>query len=201
MKVYIGPYKNYFGSFQLASTICFWEREGFGKKYVYKLGLWLSERKWLDNFFQQRFAKKKRKIKVRIDNYDTWSMDNTLAHIILPMLKKLKAEKHGSPYVKNEDVPDFLRSDDGEDPWDTDSKHFEKWDWVLSEMIFAFECKVDPNDEDKFFKGEADYIFGKTIEKGPNHTLEVDYEGLKAHQERKRNGFRLFGAYYEHLWD
>jgi hypothetical protein len=28
-----------------------------------------------------------RKIDVRIDKYDTWNMDSTLAYIILPMLK------------------------------------------------------------------------------------------------------------------
>lgn len=213
MKVFIGPYKNYFGPFQLASAICFWEKEGYGKTYVYNFGMWLSKREWLNDFLVKRFEKKKRKIEVRIDNYDTWSMDNTLAHIILPMLKQLKAEKHGAPYVKNEDVPDFLRSE-VEDPWETDSKHFEKWDWVLSEMIFAFECEVDPNDEDQFHTGEADYVFepavnedGTTSEElrkivpGPKHTLVTDYSALKAHQERKKNGFRLFGAYYENLWD
>jgi hypothetical protein len=28
-----------------------------------------------------------------------------------------------------------------------------------------------------------------------------DSEGIKAHQERMSNGFRLFGTYYESLWD
>jgi hypothetical protein len=31
--------------------------------------------------------------------------------------------------------------------------------------------------------------------------LKVDWDGLKAHQERKTNGYRLFGKYYEGLWD
>ena len=42
---------------------------------------------------------------VRIDRYDTWSMDHTLADIILPMLKQLDATKHGAPHVDDEDVP------------------------------------------------------------------------------------------------
>jgi hypothetical protein len=31
--------------------------------------------------------------------------------------------------------------------------------------------------------------------------LKVDKEGLKAHQDRKQNGFRLFGTYFQTLWD
>ena len=37
--------------------------------------------------------------------------------------------------------------------------------------------------------------------KGPNDTFESDDEGIKAHQKRITNGFRLFGKYYEGLWD
>ena len=35
-------------------------------------------------------GEKERKVNIRIDNYDLWSMDHTLSLIILPMLKKLK---------------------------------------------------------------------------------------------------------------
>jgi hypothetical protein len=36
---------------------------------------------------------------------------------------------------------------------------------------------------------------------GPNHTQKVDWDGMKAEQTRITNGFRLFGKYYEGLWD
>ena len=39
-----------------------------------------------------------------IHDYDTWNIDVTLAHIIVPMLKQLKEKKHGAPFVDNEDV-------------------------------------------------------------------------------------------------
>jgi hypothetical protein len=45
---------------------------------------------------------------VKIDKWDTWSMDHTLAQIVLPMLKQLQATKHGSPLVEDEDVPEGL---------------------------------------------------------------------------------------------
>ena len=39
----------------------------------------------------------RRKIKIQIDKWDTYSMDHTLAMIIYPMLLQLKATKHGVP--------------------------------------------------------------------------------------------------------
>jgi hypothetical protein len=80
---------------------------------------------------------------VKIDRYDTWSMDHTLSPIILPMLKQLKEAKHGAPFVDDEDVPEHLRSTAApakENEWDTDANHFARWDWAMSEMIFAFGC-------------------------------------------------------------
>ena len=65
---------------------------------------------WIYNHSINLFLdKKQRKVKVKIHNYDTWAMDDTLALIILPMLKQLKATKHGVPMVDNEDVPEHLR--------------------------------------------------------------------------------------------
>jgi hypothetical protein len=46
------------------------------------------------------------------------------------------------------------------------------WDWALTEMIFAFESKID----DDWFAQARD-------------------------EERIANGFRLFGKYYQSLWD
>ena len=46
-----------------------------------------------------------RNIKVHIDPYDTWNMDSTLSHIILPMLIQVRETKHGSPVIDDEDVP------------------------------------------------------------------------------------------------
>jgi hypothetical protein len=40
-----------------------------------------------------------------------------------------------------------------------------------------------------------------TMEKGSNHTYTVDNEGKKAYHDRITNGYRLFGKYYESLWD
>ena len=66
----------------------------------------------LDLFTNEPVERPDRDIQVQIDPWDTWSMDHTLAHIILPMLKQLRNTKHGSPNVDNTDVPEYLCSTD-----------------------------------------------------------------------------------------
>ncbi len=142
---------------------------------------------------------------VKIDRWDTWSMDHTLAYIILPMLKQLDKEKHGAPYTEDDDVPEYLRShmaQPKENEWDTDSLHFMRWDWILAEMIWAFEQQLKDDDESQFY----DHSECKDLKdiKDWNERIskvKVDNEGLEAHQKRKANGFRLFGRYYQNLWD
>jgi len=67
---------------------------------------------------------------------------------------------------------------------EVDPKHFERWDWVMDEMIHAFEQKCK-DDWQAYYYSYNDW----------------DMEGMKAEQERISNGFRLFGKYYEALWD
>jgi hypothetical protein len=140
---------------------------------------------------------------VKIDRWDTWSMDYTLSHIIVPMLKQLKETKHGAPFVDDEDVPEELKSTSAppkENDYETDENHFKRWDWVLDEMLWSFEQNLDTNSEEKFFDhaewDEKEKDFGKNL-----HKIKIDQEGLKIHQDRKKNGFRLFGKYYQGLWD
>jgi len=123
--------------------------------------------------------------KIRIDPWDTWSMDHTLAPIILPMLKQLKETKHGAPNVDMDDVPENLRPTEEDlenyaNNGTTDTKFFARWDWVLDEMIYAFDCKA--NKDDVIMRLE-------------------DIDEINAEQDRISNGFRLFGKYYESLWD
>lgn len=239
MKVKIGKYKDWFGPYQLAQKLMFWvpeEKDEYGFPHtadrVHKFGEWLAHgsiesdsevgetRKLgedrhhtlLSRFLSWIHSKKEQKIEVRIDPWDTWNMDHTLAHIVLPMLKQLKATKHGAPFVDVEDVPKELRPTKKElnaynKDGTTDDKFFERWDWVMDEMIFAFESKLDDSWEEQFESGTSDMQFKKLEDgnyqmvKGPNDTREYDWEGRKAYQERISNGFRLFGKYYENLWD
>jgi hypothetical protein len=147
------------------------------------------------------------KIKVRIDPHDTWSMDHTLAHVVVPMLKQLKNTKHGSPLVDDEDVPEHLRSTSAppkENEWDTDDNHHARWEWVLDEMIWAFEQKTRDEWEGDYYKYDHVEPNKESEDFGERFGMKLvweDREGRKAHQERMTNGFKLFGRYYEALWD
>lgn len=187
MKAYIGPYKNWFGPYQLARAICFWHtvdplREDM--TYVDKLGDWLSERKWLMRFFEWYYrGGHDRKVKVKVHDYDTWNMDQTLAYIIHPMLIQLKKTKHGSPNVDDEDVPAHLHRPAGLKEWETDDNWHHRWNWVLEEMIWAFETSI---------KDEPCFVDDNGV---------VDLEGSEKYYKQRANGFRLFGKYYQGLWD
>ena len=159
---------------------------------------------------------------VKIDKWDTWNMDGTLSRIILPMLKQLQATKQGSPLVDDEDVPEELRSTSApakENEWDTDGNHFKRWDWVMDELIWTFEqLHPDYDWEEQYYSGEHDTSWVKTdktypnpdtgkeeatyqMKEGPKHTFKIDRDGMEKHQLRINNGLRLFGKYYQGLWD
>ena len=204
MKINIGPYKYWFGPYQLCALLKY---VGVSESSCDNIAEKISARpfEWFDKKF------KKRKISIQIDDYDTWSADHTLSLIIHPLLVKLKNKKDGAPYVDNEDVPENLRSTNAkpkENEWDTDEFHFDRWDYVLDEMIFAFEKSIDNSWEEEFYSGKSDPEW-KCInedETDPekrlyeDDTFKIDHDGMKRIQNRIQNGHRLFGKYYSHLW-
>ena len=145
-------------------------------------------------------------------------MKQYLEEIAVPLLKRLKEVKHGAPFVHNEDVPKFLQATKEEinehnEGGDTDKNYFVRWNYVMDEMIFAFESKLE-DWEEQFASGKNDVKFVEipdkkdeegeplwTWEHGPNHTREYDTEGREKYQDRITKGFKLFGKYYNGLWD
>src|SRR5690606_2479547 len=120
------------------------------------------------NFLNWVYKKKKRKVEVMLHNYDTWNVDHTLSLIIHPLLIKFKEDSCSHAGVDNEDVPEYLRTDD---PYSV-----KRWEWVLDEMIWAH----DPEWDDKYGFGSENFKLEK-------------FKELVA---RRENGFRLFGKYY-----
>jgi len=206
MKIIIGPHSKWIGPYQIAEKILFWiPKYGDNKfthsesydKYVYTFGAFLAGKEkdsLITKLCNWIHSKQKRKVKIHIDSYDVWNMDHTLALIILPMLKKLQEQRHGSPMVDREDVPenlqastynhydeqkcfDWYHSDDA----GGDLVHV-RWEWVMNEMIWTFEQLVD---------GENDYQFVHKFG-SVEHTK---------HHARIDNGLRLFGKYFQGLWD
>lgn len=86
------------------------------------------------------------------DDSETWSLDHTLAQIILPRLKRLKELKCGYPsHLSEKPIEEYDKYDYGAE---------KKWDEIIDEMIAAFEIVADedrwyavPSDEDlKIYK-------------------------------------------------
>jgi hypothetical protein len=143
-----------------------------------------------------------RRVKIVIDPYDTWSMDHTLALIIVPMLKQLHATKHGAPFVDDEYVPEHLRSTAAppkENEWDVDDNHFKRWDYVLDEMIWAMEQIVAHDNEDQFY--DMSEVDEEADIQAQLDAIKCDYAALQKHHDRIANGTKLFGVFFQSLWD
>jgi len=172
-----------------------------------KIGPYPTHR-WYHNFLYKLGIKNEPKVSVHIDDFDTWSMDHTLAPIILPMLVQLQETKHGAPMVEMLDVPKELRATKKQlaaygKTGDVDPHHFERWDWIMGEMIWAFEQKCKDDWQGDYYEYRE---MGPEESKDPTSLFGLklvweDRDGAKAHQERMTNGFKLFGKYYENLWD
>lgn len=187
--------KNWFGCYQLADLL---QKVGVSKDKCYQIGEKLADTK-LQSFFEfiHKHRSKDRDV-IRIDGYDTWSADHTLAKIAYPMLVQLYETKHGAPETDINDVPPHMRQ----------KNVFERWDWIMQEMIFALRSyTIDW--EGKYHTGKIDFDFVECedqpdwyeAKEGPGHTHKFDVEGWREESDRIRNGLRLFGTYFQGLWD
>ena len=218
MKIYLSkPRYHWLSPYTICEKVCFWREIDYDEPWVERTNkilepVMVAIRKFLD-FVHPEINY------VKIDYWDTWSMDHTLSPIILPMLKQLKATKHGYGMIDDEDVPEELRSTNApphsEYEWDGNAE--KRYEYVLDEMIFAFEHLVDDSWEDAYRSGEIDHKWipvdahGNEVPKGehkymqmaqgPNHTYVCDYEGIKKVNDRIDEGLKLFGKYFRTLWD
>ena len=236
MKIYIGNFKTYYGPFQIAEILTFWlpkQKDEFGFKkrhdWSYKLGHFFAFGTFKENNSRSLFAREKRTwfdsvcerihklrgnrvVKIKIDYWDHWNANDTMAIVILPVLKSLKEHNNSYGWVDDEDGPEHLKLafavDDGKENGGWDSNNHLRYEYILDEMIWAFEQLHPNNDwEEQYWSGESDLqtkeVEGKEefeIIDGPNHTRKWDKEGHDKHYARIQNGLRLFGKYYMTLW-
>jgi len=207
--VKMGKYKDYIGPYQIAEALCFWakpvtDEDGFKSKpdFVHDFGTWLVGNGEQDSRLQKVCEwinhYRKPKIIVKIGDQATWNMFTTLAIIILPMLKQLKATKIGSPMVgkhfdqvSNSSQGSFKFYAEGDNSaWDAGHK---AWSDILDEMIWAFEqLQPDFDGYTQFYKGESEIDFAKYPEDEGKSNIplrwkkksEIDLEGLRAYDLR-----------------
>lgn len=152
-----------------------------------------------------RFPKNntERKISVKIDKWDSWNADHSIAVIAAPLLIQLKETKQGSPNVDDTDVPEHLKSTAApakENEWDTDDNWHPRWDYVMDEMIYAMQEISNYN------KGEEIFWDHSEVDKTQDFmqqikAMKVDTEGREAYYKRIQKGCELFGKYFMALWD
>ena len=214
MKVYIGPYRDWFGLYQLFGLLTY---IGVDKDKTHDWAHATDEKfPFINEGFNWIYTKfVNRKIKIRLDNYDTWSMDHTLALIILPMLKQLRATQHGACGSMEEfaqtssgtsqfTFPFYAEGDDA--AW---AAGHARWEGIMDEMIWAFEQITDDNNEDQFWIEKPEIDFDKYPEDEGQECVQVRWknegvflrEKYIAHQARISAGLELFGKYYQGLWD
>ena len=173
--------------------------------------------------FKPYNKKNDRKISVDIHNFDTWSLDHTLAHIIYPALCQLKDTKHGIPSEFSiAGGEDYSEQDSFDFYKDTHKEAFDecckKWDEVLDKMIWSFYQIAFADYDDLYHHGNIDVDWVKTdtlypnpvtgkmeltyqmVDKNPNDHW-YDHVGHQLHQARIQEGLELFGKYYMSLWD
>lgn len=197
MKVYIGPYINWVGPYQIASGILFFLDKD--SDLVHKFGEYLSST-CVNSVCQYFHSKKNRKVQVKLHKYDHWNVFHTIALIALPLLKELKIHKHGSGFVDDSDVPENLRSYNGtkKNEYDTDSNFHLRFEYILDEIIWTMENIVNDKTSDFYEHTECDknMDINEVIK-----SIKVDHEGLDAYNKRVQNGCVLFGKYFQNLWD
>lgn len=220
MKIDIGPYSSDL------IPISSWER----RYEMWRSGKFYHNEEdwnWFDEIVYKIFEKleklalpinrwsynRERKVKIRIDSYDVWNADHTLALVIHPVLVKLKQVQHGSGFVDLDDVPEHLRPTEEAGPSNgyTDNTIHARWAWVLDEMIWTFEqLSKDDKGENQFSHNveqlelnlEEDNSVSFNYQKNPaKPKYWVDTEAKKLHNDRIENGLRLFAKYYLNLWD
>lgn len=194
MKIYLGkPRYHWFSPYKWLEKIFFWREIDYDEPIIDRLSNMLLP---IAKGIQWVLDKVHPEINyVKIDYWDTWSMDHSLSPIILPMLKQLKATKHGSPRVDAEDVPYELQITGHED-WssqkelefeDHEQFHTDSWDithrrweWVLDEMIWTFEQLHPKNEwEQQYYSGEHDVKWvpvdkdGNEVPKGEHKYFEM----------------------------
>jgi hypothetical protein len=142
--------------------------------------------------------------RIKIHEWDCWSVDWTLAQIIEPMIKRIMADKRGIPGCMFEDKnieytdEEFAKA---EHRW---NEILEKIRWAMYEIGHS-----EPNQPERkrsnigSRRGDWAKFIQKLktpISKEEKADLDEFSEKSKAYNNRIQEGCELFGKYFQNLW-
>lgn len=205
MKFIIGKPVNYIGPYQIAELLKYiWISEDTR----YKVGTFLHNTK-LNAFCEWLDTKRKRKVKAKIEPYDVWNADSTMAYVIYHILVKFQEENKCSyAVVKDEDIPEFIEVFNRDFFLSNEEFERAKWGYVIDECIWTFEQLLPETDwEAKYHSGNINFSIMSSdddknvLVKGPNDTHIFDDEGYLKHSKKIQNGLILFAKHFQNFWD
>lgn len=126
MKVYLGKYKNnWISPYTIIEKVLFWKKDIDYRDYE-KVSDFLMP--FCEFLFKVLNKINPRIEYIKLDRYDTWNVDTTLARIILPMLIQHKKNKMGHPSILTE----------------------ESWNDIIDKMIWSFNEILNGEDGAQF---------------------------------------------------
>lgn len=153
--------------------------------------------------------KRNRKVEIFVDDFDTFSLDNTLAKIIYPSLVAFKKARKKMPGVPMQFFDELSEVDDTGNHTNKAVEEAEiRFLNAIDKMIWSMrEIAEEYPGESQFFlkNGKKRKTEKTTKSKNSTYTLvesgvEFDLEGCKKYQERIDEGLLLFGKYFRTLW-
>lgn len=185
MKVYIGNYRKWVGPYQLADLL---QYVGVSEDKCDKLGEKLSNT-WVSTLCERIHKMKKRKVKVRVDHYDTWDCFTSIALVVEPLLQRFADnEYHGTPSsivdLRAHEIQgtEAYWKEDKEGPLHKQVEIYyddadKAWKTILSKMVWSFHA----------INHEDDYHFDTT-------------EEYFDHSNHIQEGLDLFAKHFQNLW-
>lgn len=222
MKVKIGKYLNYWGPYQIAELVCFWvpkKEDEYGFKefpdWVERFGEILAtgsfkkdsdKESLLNKFCQWIYDKRKRTVKVKIHDYDTWCLDTTLALVIVPTLEKFRnSERNGVPNFILKELGFKERTLEGGFVGHTEEelqKADAEFNKILDKMIWSFKQVINSDESpDVPVDFSTDEFFNTGYSRITPEQREQWQKEYEKYNKRVQEGLDLFAKYYTCLWD
>ena len=174
--------------------------DGFIDLLPYRLG-WGFKHNWCE--IRWWFKCKYQKFRYGVSDDDVYALETNIAKYIVPRLKYFKNK--GKPGIPAKFVPPNYSDLSDEDMRKAEAIGEKEMNYIIDEMIFAFEYIIDSDkfvpfpEESSKWLGERNYFNReKTIEE--KMAWDEYIKKSNEYEARKKNGLKLFAEHSDILW-